>query len=400
MAARDANEVVSSAIEPFIEAATGPHSRPAGGNPNDPNNPPAPSNPDEPPPPENGNTQENNPNQDGPDGGNPGENNGDHDGAGHDGQDGDNGNGQGNEGDGNDEGGGGGCNSFSADTQVATDNGEVSISSIEVGDYVLAYNQWTGELGYYPVEATISHTDETAVDLVIDGESIETTSSHPFFTSDQEWVDAGDLQSGELVQKADGSYGSVDSIRFVAVTQPMYNLTVDEAHTFFVGEGEWLVHNAGKCPVPVKHGYNESGELIERVRARRYDDALQEAVAGNRAAARTTEGRVLDGAYNSYTGKHAELDIAGQLHPGEQIVELYSELQPCRNCQAELAPYLADNASVTYSFDWQSRAARQVPGSRYWNEYNNYIVQTREYLISRGIDPAAIEYDNRMLNSD
>jgi hypothetical protein len=25
----------------------------------------------------------------------------------------------------------------------------------------------------------------------------------------------------------------------------MYNLTVDEAHTFFVGDGQWLVHN---CP--------------------------------------------------------------------------------------------------------------------------------------------------------
>jgi hypothetical protein len=23
----------------------------------------------------------------------------------------------------------------------------------------------------------------------------------------------------------------------------MYNLTVDEAHTFFVGDGQWLVHN-------------------------------------------------------------------------------------------------------------------------------------------------------------
>lgn len=28
----------------------------------------------------------------------------------------------------------------------------------------------------------------------------------------------------------------------------MYNLTVDEAHTFFVGDGQWLVHNAGVCP--------------------------------------------------------------------------------------------------------------------------------------------------------
>jgi hypothetical protein len=28
-------------------------------------------------------------------------------------------------------------------------------------------------------------------------------------------------------------------------TQEMYNLTVDTAHTFFVGEGQWLVHNCG-----------------------------------------------------------------------------------------------------------------------------------------------------------
>lgn len=27
----------------------------------------------------------------------------------------------------------------------------------------------------------------------------------------------------------------------------MYNLTVDTAHTFYVGEGQWLVHNADAC---------------------------------------------------------------------------------------------------------------------------------------------------------
>jgi hypothetical protein len=31
----------------------------------------------------------------------------------------------------------------------------------------------------------------------------------------------------------------------------MYNLTVDEAHTFFVGDGAWLVHNTnGPCDIP------------------------------------------------------------------------------------------------------------------------------------------------------
>jgi hypothetical protein len=34
----------------------------------------------------------------------------------------------------------------------------------------------------------------------------------------------------------------------------MYNLTVEVAHTFFVGEGEWLVHNTGPCGAYSKVG--------------------------------------------------------------------------------------------------------------------------------------------------
>lgn len=45
------------------------------------------------------------------------------------------------------------------------------------------------------------------------------------------------------VRKADGSYGLVWLEWTVYRTQEMYNLTVDTAHTFFVGEGQWLVHN-------------------------------------------------------------------------------------------------------------------------------------------------------------
>jgi len=40
----------------------------------------------------------------------------------------------------------------------------------------------------------------------------------------------------------------VQAVEVAPVQQPMYNLTVDVAHTFFVGEQQWLVHNAGPCP--------------------------------------------------------------------------------------------------------------------------------------------------------
>jgi len=36
-------------------------------------------------------------------------------------------------------------------------------------------------------------------------------------------------------------------------TAEVYNLTVDEAHTYFVGDGAWLVHNS--CPLPLPSNY-------------------------------------------------------------------------------------------------------------------------------------------------
>lgn len=133
--------------------------------------------------------------------------------------------------------------SFSADTVVATEEGYTAISEIEVGDYVLAFNEATGEIDYYPVTATIAHDDPVIVYLTIDNETIETTPEHPFYTTNGEWLAAGELHEGNQIYKSDGSYGVVSSVEFVYQLQPMYNLTVSTAHTYFVGDGEWLVHN-------------------------------------------------------------------------------------------------------------------------------------------------------------
>jgi hypothetical protein len=81
------------------------------------------------------------------------------------------------------------------------------------------------------------------VDLGIDGESLTTTPEHPFFTQERGWVAAGDLELGEHVRTADGTFGEVETINVRNETRAMYNLTVATAHTFFVGEGQWLVHN-------------------------------------------------------------------------------------------------------------------------------------------------------------
>ncbi len=75
-----------------------------------------------------------------------------------------------------------GVNSFSADTTVATENGDIAISEIEVGDEVLAYNEVTDEVGEYEVTHVHIHDDPMIVHLVIDGEIVETTPEHPFYS--------------------------------------------------------------------------------------------------------------------------------------------------------------------------------------------------------------------------
>jgi hypothetical protein len=134
-------------------------------------------------------------------------------------------------------------NSFSAETEVVTEEGNQPIGTLEEGDVVLAYDEETGEIDYYPVIATISHEDPVVEYLTIDGETVVTTPNHPFYTDAGEWVNAGELQAGDRIRRADGSDGTVEAVTFVYAPQPMYNLTVATAHTYFIGDGEWLVHN-------------------------------------------------------------------------------------------------------------------------------------------------------------
>jgi hypothetical protein len=136
--------------------------------------------------------------------------------------------------------------SFSADTLMMTEDGLVPMSEVTLETLVLAYNEETGEIGYYPVIAIWSHEDPVLVFLTIDGETIVTTPNHPFFTDEDEWKQAANLQPGDEIRDAAWGTGTVEAITFTATPQTMYNFTVAAAHTYFVGDGQWLVHN--QCP--------------------------------------------------------------------------------------------------------------------------------------------------------
>lgn len=127
---------------------------------------------------------------------------------------------------------------------VATPNGAKASSALEVGDYVLASHEARGEIGSYPIAAIWTHEVSVMVELTIDGETISITPKHLFYTP-HGWVEAALLSIGETVIKADGSVGIVQAAQVVPLRQLVYNLTVAEAHTYFIGHGHWLVHNGG-----------------------------------------------------------------------------------------------------------------------------------------------------------
>ncbi len=119
-----------------------------------------------------------------------------------------------------------------------------TVENINVGDYVYSYNEESGSIEQNIVSEVFVHEVNELVELTINDSVIPTTANHPFYSADRcGWVEAGNLCVGEKVLSANGeaivAYKNVIEIGPVNV----YNFTVDNAHTYFVGEASVCVHN-------------------------------------------------------------------------------------------------------------------------------------------------------------
>ena len=136
---------------------------------------------------------------------------------------------------------------FIAGTLVLTTVGFMSIEEVRAGDYVYAQDVETGETDYQPVLQTYINQTEELYTVTIEGEEIQTTPGHPFYTEEEGWVSAKDLEAGDKVTTADGEEATVDKVEKEELDEPVnvYNFNVMDYHTYYVGEGSVLVHN--KC---------------------------------------------------------------------------------------------------------------------------------------------------------
>ncbi|MGW7169382.1 polymorphic toxin-type HINT domain-containing protein [Streptomyces sp. NPDC054884] len=149
--------------------------------------------------------------------------------------------------------------SFSPDTPVLLKDGKTkAISKVKPGDDVEAADPSTGEhKGSRSVIARLVNHDYDLVDVTVrtaDGRTstIHTTAKHPFWNDTlHTWTDAAHLQPGHLLNTVTDSHVQVVAVNDQVGSADMYNLTVDDLHTYYVlaGATPVLVHNAGGDPV-------------------------------------------------------------------------------------------------------------------------------------------------------
>ena len=134
---------------------------------------------------------------------------------------------------------------FTGDTLVAAENGQKRIDEIEIGDKVWAYNVETGETELKTVTKVYVHSVDEILHLYTDEGNIDTTTNHPFYVIDKGWVAAGDLAIGDEVYNLDGTTSTILGSEIEVLAEPVivYNLEVEDFHSYFVGCVPVLVHN-------------------------------------------------------------------------------------------------------------------------------------------------------------
>lgn len=163
--------------------------------------------------------------------------------------------------------------SFTPSTPVLLKNGKTKpIGKVKPGDKVAAADPQTGKRkGARTVTARIVHSDNDLVDVTIrgaDGESatLHATANHPFWDDTaQSWVPASSLEPGHVLNTSTNQHAQVVGVETRPGRADMYNLTVEQLHTYYVlaGRTPVLVHNSN-CDVP--SGSLDGQKLADKLR--------------------------------------------------------------------------------------------------------------------------------------
>ncbi|MFF6781959.1 RHS repeat-associated core domain-containing protein [Streptomyces sp. NPDC012510] len=159
--------------------------------------------------------------------------------------------------------------SFDPQTPVLMADGKTKpIGKVAPGDHVESGDPDDGKhVGPRKVTARFVHRDDDLVDLTIRGTDghdsvLHTTSDHPFWNdTTHSWVKAADLRPGHVLNTDTDNHVRIVAVEDRPGSAGMYNLTVEQLHTYYVlaGETPVLVHNSN-CSIGSVTG--PAGEVL------------------------------------------------------------------------------------------------------------------------------------------
>ncbi|MEF2680522.1 MAG: polymorphic toxin-type HINT domain-containing protein [Oscillospiraceae bacterium] len=129
---------------------------------------------------------------------------------------------------------------------------------MKVCDKAISTGPETFETGEKTVVETYIREDSKLIHLVINGEEIITTETHPFYVNKRGFVNAGELKVGDELLDSNGSILLLESTEIELTAEPtkVYNFQVKDFHTYYVGSLGVLVHNAGDDYAKPTEPYN------------------------------------------------------------------------------------------------------------------------------------------------
>ncbi|WP_370941973.1 polymorphic toxin-type HINT domain-containing protein [Amycolatopsis sp. cg5] len=158
--------------------------------------------------------------------------------------------------------------SFAPTVQVLLADGtHKAIKDVVAGDRVAAADPQTGRVGFRAVTALIVGSDLKQMVSITVGDgagagSVDATGNHPFWVVEQQkWLEAKDITAGVHLLTPDGKPAKVVDVRSYTQVMQVYNLTVEDLHTYYVLAGDIpvLVHNAAKRTKDADY-YNRPGK--------------------------------------------------------------------------------------------------------------------------------------------
>ena len=129
---------------------------------------------------------------------------------------------------------------FAAGTPLLTPNGACPIELLQVGDQVLARDEFNVDApcNYSEIEE-VFHREAKIWELHIGDKVIETTQEHPFYVLKKGWVSTQLLRKGDLLVGHDSQVTPVEQVVETENIKIVYNMRVQRSHTYFVGNDDW-----------------------------------------------------------------------------------------------------------------------------------------------------------------